>query len=134
MEDQKQSGRCQGCWRWIAKVTSKCLWWLKDNVPHPLAKAHGAAGALLLIQAIVTAIMTALFSNRFGQAIEFKRTHLFTLPASPLVPCFMGVAAFGHIWSALGHKIAARFSLFNRITQHKGWLRWAEKSVSVGLM
>lgn len=134
MEDQKQPSRCQGCWRWIANVTDKCLVCLKDNVPHPLAKVHGAAGALLLVQAIVTAIMTLVFGNRFGQAIEFKRTHLFTQPVSPLVPCFMGVAAAGHIWPALGHRIAVRFSLFRRITEHKGWLRWFEKAISVSLM
>lgn len=133
MEDQEPS-RCQGCWRCIAKVTDKCLVCLKDNVPHPLANVHGAAGALLLGQAIVTAVMTAIFGNRFGQGIEFKRTHLFTMPVSPLVPCFMGVAAAGHIWSALGHRIAARFSLFNRIIEHKGWARWFEKAISVSLM
>lgn len=117
----------QKFWRLADRFTGWLVNILTDAVPHPLASLHGMASGLMFAQAAVTAIMTALFGNRFGQAIEFKRTHLFTMPVSPLVPCFMGVAGVGHF-------LAMRSGLFKRITQHKGWARWAEKSISVGLM
>lgn len=117
----------QKFWEKLDDCTGWLLACLTDPVPHPLAKVHWMSCFLMIGQAAVTAIITALFSTRFAQAIDFKRKHLFTEPVSPLVPCFMGVAGFGHF-------LAARSNLFVRITEHRSWSRWAEKALSTGLM
>lgn len=122
-----ERGKCQWFWEKADACTGWLVAFLSDPVPHPLAKVHWVACFAMFVQAGVAAIVTALFSNRFGQAIDFKRKHLFTMPVSPLVPCFMAVAGMGHF-------VAARSGLFARITQHKGWSRWLEKAISVGLM
>ncbi len=125
--DGKEKTYSQKFWAKLDDCTGWLVACLSDPIPHPLAKVHWVACGAMFVQAAITAILTALYTTRFGQSIEFKRKHLFTMPVSPLVPCFMGVAGFGHF-------LAARSNLFVRITQHQSWVRWAEKFVSVGLM
>lgn len=125
--DGKEKTRSQKFWAKLDDCTGWLVACLSDPIPHPLAKVHWVACGAMFAQAVITAILTALYTTRFAQAIEFKRKHLFTMPASPLVPCFMFVAGFGHF-------LAARSNLFVRITEHQSWVRWAEKFVSVGLM
>lgn len=127
MPEGGERGKCQWFWEKADACTGWLVAFLSDPVPHPLAKVHWMACFAMFVQAGVAAIVTALFTNRFGQAIDFKRKHLFTMPVSPLVPCFMAVTGMGHF-------VAARSGLFARITQHKGWSRWLEKAISVGLM
>ena len=125
--DGKEKTRSQKFWAKLDDCTGWLVACLSDPIPHPLAKVHWVACGAMFVQAAITAILTALYTTRFAQSIEFKRKHLFTMPASPLVPCFMGVAGFGHF-------LAARSNLFVRITEHQSWVRWTEKFVSVGLM
>jgi hypothetical protein len=127
MAQAEEKRKCQWFWEKADDLAGWVLAFLTDPIPHPLAKTHWMACGLMMTQAVVTAILAALKGTRFGQEIDFKTKHLVTMPVTPLVSCFMFVAGFGHF-------LAGRSNLFVRITQHRSWVRWAEKFVSVGLM
>lgn len=108
------------------------LVWLEDKLVgkplHPLAKGYTSSGVILLILACLTAGLCGLQRDSLkGQAIYFQDNHLFTMPTAGLIPCYLGLAAFGNLGMV-------RTDLFLAVKRHYSRFRWIEMSFAYSLM